>query len=473
MSFSNNGDRKGEAAKERRGAEPNSQTNVTHRKYVGGKSRVHSRYGGYENQPIVQLKANNNAELDGPDAHEQAKKGTEGSGSQLPFVDTIQSAFGPHDISKVSAHTGGPAKEASEALGAEAFAAGGKVAFASSPSLHTAAHEAAHVVQQQSGVQLAGGVGREGDRYEQHADRVADLVVAGKSAVDVLNEMVDPLASGSLASEKSDAVQHKRHRGKKEGRKRKRTTCRMINLQLKKGEVHVELDVGTAHGSSPGTTGETSYCTIKVYKCNELTSWAKSDGGVDSTKADIHVTHLKTAKQSKGKTKKKKRTTCRMINLQLKKGEVHVELDAGAAHGIRPGTTGQTSYCTIEVYDCSELTSWAKSDGSLDDTKADIHVTQLKAHRESRRNKRLRKKARVVRATPMTQNSKGTTFQIQVKPDWVFNTYWKVELLNDDGSTRSRGIVEGSYDSFDRTATLLFPAGSPYGYSQVRLIPYN
>lgn len=34
------------------------------------------------------------------------------------------------------------------ATGAEAFATGNHVAFASSPSLHTAAHEAAHVVQQ-------------------------------------------------------------------------------------------------------------------------------------------------------------------------------------------------------------------------------------------------------------------------------------------------------------------------------------
>ncbi|HZJ68368.1 MAG TPA: hypothetical protein VFD36_32930, partial [Kofleriaceae bacterium] len=74
------------------------------------------------------------------------------------------------------------------------YATGSTVAFASpSPSLHTAAHEAAHVVQQRGGVQLAGGVGQAGDAYERHADAVADRVVAGASAEDLL----DPFAAGS------------------------------------------------------------------------------------------------------------------------------------------------------------------------------------------------------------------------------------------------------------------------------------
>ncbi|MCA9515409.1 MAG: hypothetical protein KC635_10730, partial [Myxococcales bacterium] len=50
-------------------------------------------------------------------------------------------------------------------------------------------HEAAHVVQQRAGVSLSGGVGAVGDRYEQHADAVADAVVAGKDAAPILNEM--------------------------------------------------------------------------------------------------------------------------------------------------------------------------------------------------------------------------------------------------------------------------------------------
>src|SRR5262249_50521044 len=53
--------------------------------------------------------------------------------------------------------------------------------------LFTVAHEAAHVVQQRGGVQLRGGVGEQGDPYEQHANEVAALVVQGKSAEAVLD----------------------------------------------------------------------------------------------------------------------------------------------------------------------------------------------------------------------------------------------------------------------------------------------
>jgi hypothetical protein len=62
------------------------------------------------------------------------------------------------------------------------------VAFADTPDLHTAAHEAAHVVQQRSGVHLKAGVGEVGDSYERNADAVADRVVAGDSAQDLLDQ---------------------------------------------------------------------------------------------------------------------------------------------------------------------------------------------------------------------------------------------------------------------------------------------
>lgn len=79
-------------------------------------------------------------------------------------------------------------------MGAEAFATGNHVAFASPPDLHTAAHEAAHVVQQRAGVHLKGGVGEIGDTYERNADEVADRVVQGQSAHDLLPA---PVASGT------------------------------------------------------------------------------------------------------------------------------------------------------------------------------------------------------------------------------------------------------------------------------------
>lgn len=115
-----------------------------------------------------------------------AAEGVAGSGGAMPHLDSIQQSFGGHDVSGVNAHVGGAAAGASEKMGAEAYATGDDVAFKGAPDLHTAAHEAAHVVQQRAGVQLSDGVGQSGDSYEQNADAVADRVVAGKDASDLL-----------------------------------------------------------------------------------------------------------------------------------------------------------------------------------------------------------------------------------------------------------------------------------------------
>ncbi len=131
--------------------------------------------------------------------HAAAEHGTAGSGASLPHLDRIQSAFGAHDVSGVQAHVGGDAKEANQAMGAEAYASGNDVAFADAPDVHTAAHEAAHVVQQGAGVSLSGGVGQVGDSYEQHADQVADAVVAGKSAEPILSQMTGGAPGGGDA----------------------------------------------------------------------------------------------------------------------------------------------------------------------------------------------------------------------------------------------------------------------------------
>jgi len=117
-------------------------------------------------------------------------------GGKLPYFDEIQRSFGRHDLSDVSAHQGPAVHEAAHALGARAFAVGNTVAFGDAPDLHTAAHEAAHVIQQRGGVQLSGGIDRPGDMYEQHADAVADAVVAGQPAEHLLDRMAGS-ASGS------------------------------------------------------------------------------------------------------------------------------------------------------------------------------------------------------------------------------------------------------------------------------------
>lgn len=131
--------------------------------------------------------------------HSAAQRGVSGASQPLPHLAEIQQSFGAHDVSGVRAHVGGAASEAAGAMGANAYATGDSVAFASSPDLHLAAHEAAHVVQQRGGVQLKGGVGQVGDPYERHADAVADLVVQGKSAESLLSEM-SPAAGGAGAS---------------------------------------------------------------------------------------------------------------------------------------------------------------------------------------------------------------------------------------------------------------------------------
>jgi hypothetical protein len=120
--------------------------------------------------------------------HDAAARGIATPSTALPFADRIQASFGPaHDVSSIKAHVGGGAADATSAMGASAYATGPHAVFGTQPDLHTAAHEAAHVVQQAHGVSLYGGVGQAGDAYEQHADAVADRVVAGQSAADLLD----------------------------------------------------------------------------------------------------------------------------------------------------------------------------------------------------------------------------------------------------------------------------------------------
>ncbi|HEY0388956.1 MAG TPA: DUF4157 domain-containing protein, partial [Gaiellales bacterium] len=136
--------------------------------------------------------------------HAAASRGVATPAAPLPFSDTIQRAFGRHDVSSIHAH-GGPEPAASaQAMGAEAYATGDHVVLGCGTDLHTVAHETAHVVQQRGGVQLKGGVGAAGDTYERHADAVADRVVAGRSAEDLLDA-----GAASGACNPTQAVQRK------------------------------------------------------------------------------------------------------------------------------------------------------------------------------------------------------------------------------------------------------------------------
>jgi len=127
---------------------------------------------------------------------EVADSGTGDPGGKLPHLAKIQQSFGPdHDVSGVSAHSGPSAQAALNDMGAQGYATGNKVAL-KNKDLHTAAHEAAHVVQQRQGVHLKGGAGEKGDTYEKQANAVADAVVAGKSAAPLLGAPSGGQSSG-------------------------------------------------------------------------------------------------------------------------------------------------------------------------------------------------------------------------------------------------------------------------------------
>lgn len=137
--------------------------------------------------------------------HAAAARGVASPTVAMPHGDAIQRSFGAaHDVSGIKAHVGGAAAGAAADMGASAYAVGDHVAFAASPDLHTAAHEAAHVVQQGHGVQLKGGVGEEGDAYERHADAVADRVVSGQSAAELLD--AGPRAGGAPGVQRHKTV---------------------------------------------------------------------------------------------------------------------------------------------------------------------------------------------------------------------------------------------------------------------------
>jgi hypothetical protein len=138
--------------------------------------------------------------------HQRARQGVSGGGGRLPHLDRIQQAFGQHDVSGVRAHRGADATEAARAIGASAYATGEDVAFAGAPDLHTAAHEAAHVIQQRQGVSLPSGVGAAGDTYERHADAVADAVVSGGTAASLLGGTAGAGLSAQVVQRNEDGA---------------------------------------------------------------------------------------------------------------------------------------------------------------------------------------------------------------------------------------------------------------------------
>lgn len=150
----------------------------------------------------------------GPDnaaVAETAKRATSGSGAKLPYLDRIQASFGAHDVSDARVHANTGAAQAAADLGAMAFTHGDHIAVGTGTDLLTIAEEAAHVVQQRGGNGPSGAISSESDSMEHHAKAVAQRVVAGKSAVDLLDKVASPGDAGGATG-----VQCRRDPPKKE-----------------------------------------------------------------------------------------------------------------------------------------------------------------------------------------------------------------------------------------------------------------
>jgi hypothetical protein len=173
----------------------------------------------YAPEAAVQRRANADGDgAPGQDAtavHASAARGIATSASAMPHAEAIQRSFGRHDVSSIQAHLGRDAAASADDMGADAYAIGHHVVLGKGTDLFTVAHEAAHVVQQRGGVQLKGGVGEASDAYERHADEVASLVVAGKSAEGLL----DRYAGGS-GGPAGGGIQRKETALKAEGKAR-------------------------------------------------------------------------------------------------------------------------------------------------------------------------------------------------------------------------------------------------------------
>ena len=150
---------------------------------------------------------------------EIAAQGLQGPGQPLTHLDTLQRAFGRHDIRGMREHTGPDTALALEALGAEGYTRGGRMAIADTPDLYTQAHEAAHGVQQTAlgdRMPLPNGIGVAGDRYERQADAVAQAVLRGESAQPLLDQMITGPTQVNAASFSATApVQMRRRRNRR------------------------------------------------------------------------------------------------------------------------------------------------------------------------------------------------------------------------------------------------------------------
>lgn len=230
---------------------------------------------------IVQRRAQAAGEVEPPAVHAAASRGVATASSPLPHADTIQRAFGHHDISSIRGHTGADAAESARAMGAQAYATGDHVVLGGTSDLHTVAHEAAHVVQQRGGVQLKGGVGEAEDAHERHADEVADAVVAGRSAEGLLDRMAPGggRMGGGGAVQRKNLMQHGLSGGLAES-----GTGVLVN-RTKQGKVYTQV-LGEAVAGRTEAMAKASEVAAAIGNRTVGKNWTPDSAAFDDDKAE-------------------------------------------------------------------------------------------------------------------------------------------------------------------------------------------
>lgn len=138
-------------------------------------------------------------------AADVARAGFQGAGEAVPHQADLERSFG-RDLGHVQAHTDAGARAACRTLGAEAYAMGDHVAFASeTPSPATVAHELTHVTQsEQRGPAAKGGGAGVDTAGEAQAAAVERAVADGQPASVVLGRGGQGRGEGPALSALSD-----------------------------------------------------------------------------------------------------------------------------------------------------------------------------------------------------------------------------------------------------------------------------
>lgn len=204
-----------------------------------------------------------------PDAiHHAASAGLATPARALPYLGELRRAFGPHRVDTLRAHI---SPDACDAMGAHAYATGDHLVFGGAPSLREVAHEAAHAIQQRGGLRLDGGVGRTGDRHEQHADAIAHGVTRGHKVDRLLDHYADPKLSSGMPSPMPSGMPSVQ-----------RLTMRQERLSARARSIYdqkamaFEVALGNKLAEAPETHGVAELMLARVQKI--VDAWAAKTG---------------------------------------------------------------------------------------------------------------------------------------------------------------------------------------------------